>query len=145
MPKTNETNNSFLRDEESQCQVPSRQVSHRLTFKEALEKARAQINIKCFSNTDREFANEIIMNIAEVFMIWDASPVKVAGEQIDGYIIKQVFAELKEEHVQLVIDNYRKIDYIVNYKKSYIRTALYNSVFEIEAHYTNLVRHDLGI
>lgn len=78
-------------------------------------------------------------------MIWDASPVKVAGEQIDGYIIKQVFAELKEEHVKLVIDNYRKIDYIVNYKKSYIRTALYNSVFEIEAHYTNLVRHDLGI
>lgn len=145
MPKTNETNNSFLRDGESQCQVSSRQVPHRLTFKEALEKARAQINIKCFRDMDREFANEIIMNIAEVFMLWDSSPVKVAGEQIDGYIIKQVFEELREEHVQLVIDNYQKIDYIINYKKSYIRTALYNSVFEIEAHYANLVRHDLGI
>ncbi len=76
-------------------------------------------------------------------MLYDSAPVKIAGDTLDGYIVKQVFKEIREEHVQLVIENYRKITYIVNYKKSYIRTALYNAVFESEAHYTNLVNHDL--
>lgn len=144
MPKT-ENNSSSLCGRESQCQVSSRQVSPRLSFKEAVEKAKAQINIECFRLTDQDFAREILMNIAEIFMLWDESPVKIAGEQLDAYVVKQVFEQIREEHVQLVIDNYSKIGYIVNYKKSYIRTALYNAVFEYEAHYTNLVRHDLGI
>lgn len=77
-------------------------------------------------------------------MLYDSAPVKIAGDTLDGYIVKQVFEEIREEHVQLVIENYQRITYIVNYKKSYIRTALYNAVFEIEAHYTNLVNHDLN-
>ena len=119
--------------------VPSRLVPSRLSFKDALAKARAQINIDCFSEADKSFANEIIFNIAEVYMLWDSAPVKIAGEQIDGYIIKQVFEELHEEHVKLVIDNFSKVDYVVNYKKAYIRTALYNSVFEYTAYFENLV------
>ena len=126
-----------------ESQVASRPVSSRLSFREALSKARAQINIDCFSEADKDFANEIIFNIAEVYMLWDSSPVKIAGEQIDGYILKQVFEELHEEHVKLVIDNFSRIDYYVNYKKAYIRTALYNSVFEYTAHFENLVNTTL--
>lgn len=136
-------NNSFHSGGESQ--VSSRLVSSRLSYAQALEKAKEQINLDCFRETDKPFASEILANIAEVFMLWDSTPVKIAGVQIDGYILKQIFEQLHEEHVQLVIDNFHKIDYIVNYKKAYIRTALYNSVFEIEAHYDNLVKHDLGL
>ncbi len=134
---------NYFSQEESQ--VKSRLVSSRLSFRQALEKAESQVNLECFRPTDRDFAREIISNMAEVFMLLDATPVKIAGEQIDGYIIKQVFEQVREDHVQLVIDNFRKVDYIVNYKKAYIRTALYNAVFELEAHYSNMVKHDLGI
>lgn len=135
-PKENNNSRNSLNTE---SQVASRPVSSRLSFKDALAKARAQINIDCFSEVDKSFANEIIFNIAEVYMLWDSAPVKIAGEQIDGYIIKQVFEELHEEHVKLVISNFSKVDYIVNYKKAYIRTALYNSVFEYTAYFENLV------
>lgn len=141
--KDKSENNSFFSDGESQ--VKSRLVSSRLSYAQALEKAKGQIDLVYFRETDKPLAAEILANIAEVFMLWDATPVKIAGVQIDGYILKQIFEQLHEEHVQLVIDNFHKIDYIVNYKKAYIRTALYNSVFEIEAHYDNLVKHDLGL
>lgn len=135
--------NKLIMKAAKESQVAPRPVSSRLSFKEALAKARTQINIDCFSDADKDFANEIIFNIAEVYMLWDSAPVKIAGEQIDGYIIKQVFEELHEEHVKLVIDNFSKVDYIVNYKKAYIRTALYNSVFEYTAHFDNLVNATL--
>ena len=143
MPKTQ--NNSSLCGGESQCQVKSRQVSPRLSFREAIEKVQLQVQLRCFKPQDKEFVKEIQMNIAEVYMLGDDAPVRIAGDQLDGFIVKQVFEQIREEHVQLVIDNYSKVEYIVNYKKSYIRTALYNAVFEYEAHFTNLVRHDLGI
>lgn len=140
----NNKKENFSFGNESQRQVSSRQVSSRLSFRQAIEKAKEQINIECFNLPDRAMVQEIISNIAEVYMLYDSAPVKIAGDTLDGYIVKQVFEEIREEHVQLVIENYQRITYIVNYKKSYIRTALYNAVFEIEAHYTNLVNHDLN-
>lgn len=140
----NNKKENFSFGNESQRQVSSRQVSSRLSFRQAIEKAKEQINIACFNPSDRAMVQEIISNIAEVYMLYDSAPVKIAGDTLDGYIVKQVFEEIREEHVQLVIENYQRITYIVNYKKSYIRTALYNAVFEIEAHYTNLVNHDLN-
>lgn len=144
MPKTENEFNPSLSGE-SQSQVKSGRVSPRLSFKEAIEKVRGQIDIACFGPTEKEFANEIIMIIAEIFMLRDDSEVKIGGEQLDAYIVKQVLEQVREDHVQLVIENFNKVEYIVNFKKTYIRTALYNAVFEIEAHYMNLVRHDLGL
>lgn len=140
----NNKKENFSFGNESQRQVSSRHVSSRLSFRQAIEKAKEQINIECFNLSDRAMVQEIISNIAEVYMLYDSAPVKIAGDTLDGYIVKQVFEEIREEHVQLVIENYQRITYIVNYKKSYIRTALYNAVFEFEAHYTNLVNHDLN-
>lgn len=139
-----ENNLSFVRESQSQCQVSSCQVSSRLSFKDAIAKAKNQIDINSFRVSDRGMANEIISMIAEIYMLNDSIPIKIAGDMLDAYTVKQVFEEIREDHVQLVIDNYAKITYIVNYKKSYIRTALYNAVFEIESHYTNLVNCDMG-
>lgn len=124
--------------------VQSRLVGSRLSYKEALDKAAEQVNLECFNESDVSLASEILANMAEVFMLWDNAPVRIAGSQIDGFIIKQVFEQVREEHVQLVIENLKRVETIISYKKSYIRTALYNSVFEIELHYTNRVKHDIG-
>ena len=141
--KGNSKDNPF--ETNRKMKVESSLVSSRLSYAQAVEKAKRQISFDYFREGDRALAEEILKIIAEVFMLWDATPVKIAGLQIDGYILKQIFEQLHEEHLQLVIDNFHRIDYIVNHKKAYIRTALYNSVFEIEAHCENSVKHDLGL
>ncbi len=128
----------------NESHVTSSPVEPRLTFRQAREKARAQFNMGFFDANDKNLAEELISNIAEVYMLHDAAPVKIEGEQIDGYIIKQVFEELAEENLQLVIDNFRRVPYTINHVKSYIRTALYNSVFEYEAYYANRTASDMA-
>ena len=136
MPKTNE-NQSFQTPEN---QVSSRQVSSRLSFREAVEKVRDQIDVRSFHVTERDLAKEILNNIAEVYLLRDETQIRIAGEMLEAYVVKEVFEQLGAEHVQLVIENFKKVSHIVNYKRGYIRTALYNSVFEIEAHYLNQVK-----
>lgn len=108
------------------------QVKSSLSFVEAVEKAKQQINLECFEPEEKEMVQEIIFIVAEIYMLRDSSPIKISGEQIDAYIVKQVFEEIREHHVRLVMENFGKIRYIVNFKKAYLRTALYNAVFEYE-------------
>lgn len=130
-------------DTKKASQVTSGQVRERLSFREATERAHEQIDVRYFG-ADAAFASEIVANIAEVYMLSDDAPVRIGGEQLDGYVLKEVLSQLTEEHVQLVIDNYRAVTYEIKHKKSYIRTALYNSVFELEASVTNRVSRDMA-
>lgn len=122
---------------------PSCPVSSRLSFRDAIEAAEKQIELDAIDRY-REEAKEICFIIAEVYLMNPDYRIKVSGEMLDGYLVQQVFRELTCEHVRLVLDNFHNVTYLVMNKKAYLRAALYNSVFELNAHYSNLVNRDMA-
>ena len=138
MPNQNpKINNSSFEDR------PSRPV--RPSFREAFRRAAQQTELRCFEGYPREyFMRELCYIIAEVYIIDPDSKIKIADEILDAYLVQEIFRELTLEHLRLVNDNFKDQTELVKNKRAYLRTALYNSVFEIEAHYTNLVNHDMA-
>lgn len=116
----------------------------RPSFRDAIRHAETQIEIECFDEHEMEQAREICAIIAEVWLMRDDIPIRIAGEQLDSTLVKQVFQEITAAHVRLVIGNFNGVTGLIRNKRAYLRTALYNSVFELEAHYRNLVNHDFS-
>jgi hypothetical protein len=83
------------------------------------------------------------MIMAEVYMMDPDKPIRISGEWLDGHVVQQVFSEIERDHVEMVVSEFYRLTDEIRNKKAYLRTALYNSVFSIEAHYTNRVNHDL--
>ncbi len=122
--------------------VPS--CPSRPSFRDAIRHAEAQIEIQSFDERDLAQAHEICAIMAEISLMRMDIPVRIAGEPLDSTLVKQVFEEITAEHVQLVIRNFNGVTGLIRNKRAYLRTALYNSVFELESHYKNLVNHDFA-
>ena len=99
---------------------------------------------ECTEFTERDHLRELCYIIAEVYIIDPDSKIKISDEILDAYLVQEIFRELTLEHLRLVKDNFEDQIELIKNKRAYLRTALYNSVFEIEAHYTNLVNHDMA-
>ena len=118
----------------------------RPSFREAFRRAAQQTELICFEGYPREdFMRELCYIIAEVYIIDPDSSIKISDEILPAYLVQEIFGELKLQHLELVESNFHDQTELIKNKRAYLRTALYNSVFEINAHYTNLVKHDLGI
>jgi hypothetical protein len=103
--------------------------------------------------TDREgkkltrvdpMAEELCLVIAEVLIMNPDSVIRVAGAEMSAFVVQEVYGRLTAEHVELVISNFKQMATTIYNKKAYLRTMLYNSVFEREAHYTNEVASEWG-
>ena len=121
--------------------------TNRPSFREAISRAERQVwygeIVHDRDSGTVELAHELCMIMAEVFMMDPDKPIRISGEWLDGHVVQQVFGELTREHVEMVIEEFCRLTCDVRNKKAYLRTALYNSVFSIEAHYRNRVNHDL--
>lgn len=116
----------------------------RPSFREAFRRSARQVELyECSTASEIDFLRELCYIIAEVYVIDPDSKIKISDELLDAYLVQEVFGELTFEHLQLVRDNFMEMTDIVRNKRAYLRAALYNSVFEKEAHYTNLVNHDM--
>ena len=80
---------------------------------------------------------EMCLIIAEVNTLSPDDILKVADTKVNAFIVQEVFSLLSGEHLKTIANNYEKITYPVKQKKPYLLTALYNSVFELEAGYIN--------
>lgn len=121
--------------------------SLRPSFREAICRAEKQIDksdILIDGRLDAGLVREVCMIIAEVYMMDPARPIRISGEWLDGYIVQEIFGELGRFHIEAVIDEFCRLDIDIRNKKAYLRTALYNIVFTLDAHYTNRVNHDLS-
>lgn len=112
----------------------------RLSFGEVLRNVRRQICLTAeyrglYSNA--ELAEDIAKIMTEVYMMPGAAEILVSGERIPCYLVREVLEEVTSEHVAAVIDAFCRVDYEIKAKKQYLRTALYNSVFEAEAAVVN--------
>lgn len=107
------------------------------SFFEILQNVREQINIECFVESDRSQVNEIIMMIAEMYCLPSDAAVQIGGQKLPASMVKDVYSLLTEDHIREVVANYEKATYQIKFKKTYIRTALYNEVFEHESRFVN--------
>lgn len=123
------------------CACP---VTSRPTLGEAVARAERQIESRAFAPCEAARVREICFIIAEIYAMDPMQRVCVSGEMQDVRLMREVFGELRYEHVRMVLDNFANVTALVRNKKAYLRSALYHSVFEFESHYANLVNHALA-
>lgn len=106
------------------------------------EAARAeyQIEIECFGARDKPRAKEICLIMAEIALLPEWVDVQIAGEKLPAELVKEVYTHLTHEHVENVLRSFERANYTIVAKKTWIRTALYNSVFEFEHQIENTCR-----
>lgn len=110
------------------------------SFDETVGEVTRQLEVECLESRgySKPQILEICMIIAEIYMRNPNGSVRIGKELLDNSIVQQVFKKLTADHVDMVMDNLSRITTVIHNKKQYIRTALYQSVFELEAHYANL-------
>lgn len=128
----------------SQVELPKRQFETNIPFYEVIEDVKSRIDFDCFNSLEKGQVEEICLIIAEILKLPPEAKVRIAGNDLAADMVATIFHRLTHEHIALVMENYGKAWYEIHHKKTYLRTALYNSVFEIENHYANLVKADLG-
>lgn len=104
---------------------------------EMLELTKARIELDTFSSSDKAFAKEIALIIAEVLRLPETAEIRIDGNKLPSSMVKEVFALVEREHVENVMESFRSAKYEIRHKKTYLRTALYNAVFEIESRVEN--------
>lgn len=116
-----------------------RQHLGQMSFFDVLEYIREIIDIECFGESDKRFAESIAYIIAEVLILPEDALVKISGVNLSAKTVAQVFLGVTHEHVAGVITRFRNVNYEIKHLKTYLRTALYNSFFEFEAEIENFV------
>lgn len=137
--KQNRTINPNDRGKAGLSERPSRP-----SFREAFSRAAKQTELHCCDDPLKDQMRELCYIIAEVYIIDPDSKIAIADELLDAYLVQEIFGELGFLHLQMVMQNFNAKTELVRNKRAYLRTALYNAVFEFEAHYKNLVAHDLA-
>lgn len=107
--------------------------SVRLSFDDAVENVKTQIEYDCFSFPEVLLVKELVNIIAELQIMQPADVLRVDGGLKTVGSVKDVFKELGHEHIRYVMNNFNSVPYFVKNKKAYMRTALYNSVFELNS------------
>ena len=106
-----------------------------------LEQVMRQVEYPCFA--DLRFHRidplykELCLIIAEVLVLDPVSIIKINGSNMYAHLVRDVFLRIQHDHVRLVFKNFHNVPTRVFNKKAYLRTALYNAVFEIESDSVN--------
>lgn len=111
--------------------------SVRPSFYAILADVMDRVEYECFDTEERQMAREMCLVIAEVGSLPDAGMIRVDGVEQAVGTIKEVFSTLRHEHLVSVAEKFRALPYRVKNIKAYLRTALYNSAFELAAEEEN--------
>ena len=121
--KKNDINYSLEKSESKSCRANE-------TFRDTLNRIENRIDIECFYESERDFVRELFLIIAEVYRLYPSDRVKVDGQVYSAADVAAVFEMLTADHIRQVIRKNAERTYPVKYRKAYLRTLLYNSVFE---------------
>lgn len=106
-------------------------LSVSLSFDEMLERVKGQIDFDAFPFEDIMQARELACIIAEVMRMRPSDNLKIDGRIMPVADVQAVYSRLENEHIANVMESFNQIPYVVRNKKAYLRTALYNAVFEL--------------
>lgn len=85
---------------------------------------------------------ELLLCMAEVRLFPDDMVLKVAGSEVTARLVKEVYGMLEADHLQAVYRSFLQIAHPIRNRKAYLRTALYNAAFELEAGIINEAARD---
>ena len=108
------------------------------SFDDTLGKIKAQIEIDSVPVELLLQAEELAVIIAEVMRLRQNDALKVGGVIRPAGDVQAVFSKIENEHIIYVLEHYNEVPYRIRNPKQYLRTALYNSVFEINNAAANL-------
>ncbi len=129
-----EKTNNFI----SNTQNTHGQCHSQVGFRELLERVKLQVEFECFSVRDKALAEELCCIIAEICALPKSAPVQIEGIKRNAGMVAEVYEVLTGDHIQHVIDKFKKTTDIITHKKSYLRTLLYNSLFEYVSEVVNV-------
>ena len=133
--KNNQSNDTKSRDETRR--VSEQLCKSRLSFRAALCRARKQAGIDGWDPSVRQQVDELCKIVALIYVLPDDNMVCVGGEVYPASIVSEVFEELTAEHFDIVMTKFAAVKNPVANKRAYLTTALFNSVFELEADAVN--------
>ena len=119
------------------------EIEQRNTYREII---RENISYECFQNDTphaREEVDELVELMVEVMLMPDKGKIRIAGEDKLVSLVKSQFMKLTHAHIEYVCLCLDKNTTKVGNIKSYLLTALYNSVLTINHYYQSEVNHDL--
>lgn len=121
----------------------------RMRFTEAIEVAEDQIGFHEYSRQHAMWGilHDMCRAMAEVYMMSPTARIKVAGEEMEAGMVAEVFREVTQEMAETLAEELRESIAEVKCVKAYLRSALYNKVFEFEACEVRLdeqVKRDMG-
>ena len=106
-------------------------------FISTLQRVKEQINIKHFV---REYEKDEVRQIIEfcniivdILTLPPNSLITLNGEQRQVSAVQEVYQQLDERHLEIVLENFNRVPYKIKHPKTYLRAALYNSYFELES------------
>lgn len=120
---------------------PGRVLSGSLS--EMLQVVKSNLEFDCFDEEYLQQAEEICLIIAEIFVLPPTASVRINGNELTAETVKEVYSMLTYEDIITVMDNFETATYEIRFKKTYLRTALYNEVFERSSREINGIRKDL--
>jgi len=142
MMSENNTNiNTAQKSQSTSGQVKEKLLQHikQYSFYVVNDYVREVIEIDCFDKADKYFAETIANIITEVLILPDDAPVRISGYNLSAKTVALIFLDIRYEHVVGVMQRFREANYKIKHIKTYLRTALYNSFFELEAQVENFV------
>ena len=113
-----------------------------LTFGALRAIAAEQIDLDLFDPEYKPIAEAIALMIAEINSLPETATARIGGGYVPVPVVREIFASLHHDHVLNVIRKYSALRYTVTRPKTYIRTALYNAVFELDAAAANAYGKD---
>ena len=87
---------------------------------------------------------ELVRIAADVYTRRYESQVVVDGDVVTYGYLQEIFKNLTYEHILYVLDRLDHYSQEIRFKKAFIRTTLYNSVFELFNGVNNEVVVDMG-
>ena len=109
-------------------------------YRARLEELEEQIPIECFDECDMSVAREIHRIIAEMSILPEECDVQIDGVKLPAAVVADVYRSLTVEHVKGVIENFEQMAERIRFRKSYLRTALYNAALEYSSGMMNQAR-----
>ena len=115
------------------------------SFPEVCEAVREQIEVEAFRENMTKLGEEVTRIIAEIYMMQGDWKIRIDGQYMPVKMVQQVYNQLEHDHVAEVLFRFAQLPYEIRHVKTYLRTALYNAVFETEARVTNEVARDHAV
>lgn len=106
----------------------------RPAFRQKQAEIRQRMQVGTFAIRDRALAEELCTVIAEVYTLAENTDgfLRIEGTPIPYGLVRDIYEFLTPEHLEHVIRRYRSVIIPIRNPKAYLRTALYNAVFELE-------------